>query len=99
MMFLHVSTILLCFGTKIPVIVIESSIGLGINISSLSKRTCGKVNYDSYWLFIDVYLNADLRRGSLRHSSNYYIIDILKTPEMTKFHMLFRYYHENVPIA
>ena len=57
---------------------------MGINLSSLSKMTSGKVNFDSYWLFIDVYLSADLRKGSLRHSSNYYIIDILKTHEMTK---------------
>ena len=41
-------------------------------------------------------------RGSkkrvLRHSSNYYIIDIWKTQKMTKFHML-SYNQENVPIA
>ena len=50
-MFLHVSTIIICFGTKIQGIVIESSIGLGINLSSLSKMTSGKVNFDSYCIF------------------------------------------------
>ena len=50
------------------------------------------------WSFFHNYLSTDLRKGSLRHSRNYYIIDIWKSPKMTKFHMLL-YYQENVSIA
>ena len=42
-------------------------------------------------------MSADLRKGSLRHSSNYYIRH-LKMPKMTKFHVLL-YYHEHVSLA
>ena len=77
--------------------------------SSIYESSCISVTYRKTIMRIYIYItyiyprihthmSADMRKGSLRHSSNYYIIDIWKMPKMTKFFMLL-YYHEHVSLA
>ena len=77
--------------------------------SSIYESSCISVTYRKTIMRIYIYIpyiypdihthmSGDLRKGSLRHSSNYYIRDIWKMPKMTKFLMLL-YYHEHVSLV
>ena len=67
---------------------------------NVQKNNHAYIHLYSIYIYphIHTHISADLRKGSLRHSSNYYIRDIWKMPKMTKFHMLL-YYHEHVSLA
>ena len=77
--------------------------------SSIYESRCISVTYRKTIMRIYIYIpyiyphihthmSADLRKGSLRHSSNYYIRDILKMSKMTTFYMLL-HYHGHVSLA